>query len=119
MLRVFHRERVTSEPNTFVARLDGPVLLVAVALRRNSVSEELALTLPCWVSDRDRVPPAYHETLFALKRHGAETWSIVDVPIGDLAGEPLWLMSVPETYGNAWWRAALPAPKNDRGRDDR
>ncbi len=104
-IALFHRDRPTTEPNTFVARLDGPVVLLTAHVRRTDVCDVVTLTLPCWVDARGRRAPPYDRPVFALYRQSESTWRVPGVTLGPGDRPELWLLDVPEAVGNEWQRA--------------
>lgn len=104
-LAIFYREAQSAEPNTFVARVDGPVILITAHVRRTDASSSLTLTLPCWVDARGRQLPPYDRPLFALYRQSESTWRLPGVTFGPGDRPELWLLDVPEVVGSDWYRA--------------
>lgn len=104
-LRLFYREAAGSAPNTFTARLDGPVLLVTAHIKRTDAADYLILTLPCWVDERGRRRPPYDRPLFALYRQSGDVWRLPGLVLGPGDACEAWLVDVPEDVGSAWWKA--------------
>lgn len=110
MIPLRYRDRVTGESNTFVARLDGPVLIVVAYVRRTDVAKQITLTLPCWIDERGREKPVYDRSLFALYRKSESAFELPGIPYAPGDREDFWLISIPETIANVWWRAGMTVP---------
>jgi len=107
MIRLKFRERLTDEPNTFIARVDGSLVVLTASFRMTDVRAPAPLVLPCWYMLRSRIAPNdFDRPIFPMRRMSAECLTVLGVPFGPGHREDVWLLDVVEIVANDWQRRA-------------
>lgn len=104
MITLRYRSTDMGEQNTFTASQEGHFVRFVARVRRTDAVSELRLAFDGYVGGRT-VP--HQDVAHALLRSGAESWQVQRVRLGEgMNPEPVNLVGVPESVGDAWGTAA-------------